>query len=217
MKDTPRHKALRKRLIQQIIIEGIKDKNVIDAMSNVPRHFFIGDTFSPELAYSNRPLPIGKGQTISQPYTVAFQTELLEVKPGNKVLEIGTGSGYQAAILAEMGADVYSIERIKELAEKAKTTLQHLGYNVKIKIGDGTKGWKEFAPYDRIIVTAGAPKVPQSLLEQLKIGGILVIPTGTRALQNMLKIIKTGQNQFKRIKAGPFSFVPLIGEEGWSS
>ncbi len=215
MKDSPRHIALRKLLVKELQDSGIKDGNVLNAIANVPRHFFVGGTFSPAIIYSNRPLPIGNGQTISQPYTVAKQTELLEVKPGMKVLEIGTGSGYQAAILAYLGANVYSVERIPELAEKARKTLQKLGFNVKIKVGDGTKGWEEFAPYDRIIVTAGAPDIPKSLLEQLKTGGIMVIPAGTLNSQKMWKIVKTSPTTYSKIDVGNYTFVPLIGEEGW--
>lgn len=198
----------------QLRKRGIKDERVLQAFMKVPRHKFVRpqDIWR---AYDDYPLPIGYGQTISQPYMVAIMTELLELKGDEVVLEIGTGSGYQAAILAELARQVYTIERIPELARKAESVLKELGYdNVKVIVGDGSKGLPEYAPYDRIIVTAAAPKPPQPLLMQLKDNGRLVIPIGTRKLQDLVRITKVG-NEFKTENFGPCLFVPLIGEEGW--
>ncbi|MCS3920682.1 protein-L-isoaspartate(D-aspartate) O-methyltransferase [Candidatus Fervidibacter sacchari] len=198
----------------QLRRRGIKDERVLQAFLKVPRHKFVRpqDMWH---AYEDYPLAIGYGQTISQPYMVAIMTELLELKGHERVLEIGTGSGYQAAILAELAKEVFTIERIPELAKKAEKVLRELGYNnVKVIIGDGSKGLPEFAPYDGIIVTAAAPKLPQPLLEQLKDGGRLVIPVGSRKLQDLLRITRIG-NEFKTENFGPCLFVPLIGEEGW--
>lgn len=198
----------------QLRRRGIKDERVLQAFLKVPRHKFVRpqDVWH---AYEDYPLAIGYGQTISQPYMVAIMTELLELKGDERVLEIGTGSGYQAAILAELAKEVFTIERIPELAQRAEKTLQELGYsNVKVVVGDGSKGLPEYAPYDAIIVTAAAPKPPQPLLEQLKDRGRLVIPVGTRRLQDLLRITKIG-NEFKTENFGPCLFVPLIGEAGW--
>ena len=200
----------------QLRRRGIKDERVLQAFLKVPRHKFVRpqDIWH---AYEDYPLSIGYGQTISQPYMVAIMTELLELKGDERVLEIGTGSGYQAAILAELAKEVFTIERIPELAKKAEKVLQELGYNnVKVVVGDGSKGLPEFAPYDGIIVTAAAPKPPQPLLEQLKDGGRLVIPVGSRKLQDLLCITRIG-NEFKTENFGPCLFVPLIGEEGWKA
>ena len=200
----------------QLRKRGIKDERVLKAFLKVPRHKFVRpqDIWH---AYEDYPLSIGYGQTISQPYMVAIMTELLELKGHERVLEIGTGSGYQAAILAELAKEVFSIERIPELAQKAEKVLQELGYNnVKVIVGDGSKGLPEFAPYDGIIVTAAAPKPPQPLLEQLKDGGRLVIPVGSRKLQDLLRITRIG-DEFKTENFGPCLFVPLIGEEGWKA
>lgn len=198
----------------QLRRRGIKDERVLQAFLKVPRHKFVRpqDIWH---AYEDYPLSIGYGQTISQPYMVAIMTELLELKGDERVLEIGTGSGYQAAILAELAKEVFTIERIPELARKAEAVLQELGYtNVKVIIGDGTKGLPEYAPYDAIIVTAAAPRPPQPLLEQLKDGGRLVVPVGTRKLQDLFRITRIG-NEFKTENFGPCLFVPLIGEVGW--
>lgn len=216
MNDTPqnsRFKSERKEMVELIRNRGVKDENLLRAMLRVPRHLFVNELFITR-AYDDSALPIGMSQTISQPYTVAVMTEALEVKKGSKILEIGTGSGYQAAILAEMGARVYTIERYIELLNNARKTLEKLGYQVVSKCGDGTIGWSEFAPYDGIIVTAAAPEVPQPLLSQLADGGILVIPIGDIDTQD-LHVIKKVKDKFeKRIIMG-FRFVPLIGKMGW--
>ncbi len=199
----------------QIEMRGIKDKRVLRAMMRVPRHLFVPEEYR-KRAYEDHPLPIGEGQTISQPYIVALMTSLLELKGDEKVLEIGTGSGYQAAILAELAGEVYSVERIPSLAIKAAETLEKLGYkNVHIKVGDGTLGWEENAPYDAIIVTAAAPKVPSSLIKQLKVGGRLVIPIGERFIQSLHRYIKGKDGNLKGEDFGGCVFVPLKGKEGW--
>ncbi|MFT5971244.1 MAG: protein-L-isoaspartate(D-aspartate) O-methyltransferase, partial [Flavobacteriales bacterium] len=163
-----------------------------------------------EYAYQNKAFPIGADQTISHPYTVAFQSELLDIKPGEKVLEIGTGSGYQTCVLLEMGAKVYTIERQKELFSSTKRLLPKLGYFAKVKYGDGYQGWPEFAPFDKVIVTAGAPYIPEALMEQLKIGGLLVIPVGSGAEQIMTAIVRLSETDFEKIEYDTFSFVPLL-------
>ena len=209
MKDTFRHKGLRQQLVELIKKKGISDGAVLSAINKVPRHLFMDSSFL-EFAYEDKPFPIGSGQTISQPYTVAFQTELLEIKKGEKVLEVGTGSGYQACILMEMGARVYTIERQKNLYIKTKNLLASMGYKPKsISYGDGYKGLPAFAPFDKIIVTAGAPYIPNELIEQLKPGGYLVIPVGVN-LQEMKRIIKLDENDIKEEKHGSFRFVPLL-------
>jgi protein-L-isoaspartate(D-aspartate) O-methyltransferase len=195
--------------------KGIKDEKLLEAIYKVPREKFISDALR-KYAYDDNALPIECHQTISQPFTVAYMTQALDVKAGHKVLEIGTGSGYQTAILSEMGAYVYTVERIKHLAITAKELLFNLGYNFQIKFGDGTMGWEEYAPYDRIIVTAGAPAVPQPLIQQLKNEGKMVIPVGSRDTQKLYEIIKMG-NDAEYIVHERFKFVPLIGEEGWNT
>ena len=209
----------RKELIAELIKWGIKDNNVLDAFYKVKRELFVPDEMK-KYAYENKALPIESNQTISQPYTVAFMTELLGVKKGMKILEIGTGSGYQAAILSELGAIVYSIERIENLFNISKTILEKLNYNIKLKCGDGSLGWTEYSPYDGIIVTAAAPKVPQVLLDQLKINGVLVIPVGDKSVQQMHKVKKnidnTGKEEFVKSVHSSFQFVPLIGKEAWN-
>lgn len=212
--DSYRHKGMRKNLVKDVRAKGITDENVLKALEKVPRHFFLDDAFL-EIAYEDRAFSIGEGQTISQPYTVAYQTELLHIKKNDKVLEIGTGSGYQTCVLLEMGAKVYTIERIKALHDKAKQLLPRMGYHARFFYGDGTKGLKAYAPYDKIIVTAGAPVVPEALLSQLSIGGILVIPVGDDKIQTMLCIQRTGENEYNRLELDTFRFVPLIGDEGW--
>lgn len=205
---------LRKQMVEtQLIPRGIKDKKVIEAFLKVPREEFVPEEMK-KYAYDDTPLPIGKGQTISQPYMVALMTELLQLKGGERVLEIGTGSGYQAAILAEIGCEVYSVERIPELAERAKKILQKFGYNVKIKVGDGTVGWQEWAPYDGIIVTAGGPKIPDALIEQLKEGGRLVMPVGDMYFQDLIRVTKIRGKLYKE-NFGGCQFVPLKGKNGW--
>lgn len=213
--DNPKFKKRRRRLVQALADKGIKDQRVLDAFNVVPRHVFV-DTALQDRAYKDTALPIGKDQTISQPYTVARQTELLEVQPGEKVLEIGTGSGYQAAILCELGANVYTVERHDKLYKKAKSTLKELGYSVHAKLGDGTLGWSAYDPYDAIVVTAGAPVVPEDLVEQLNINGRLVVPVGDDKRQEMVRIIKIREDEFEEEHFSDFKFVPLIGEKGWN-
>jgi len=205
----------REAMVQyQIKNRGVKAERVLAAMQTVPRHRFLPKGLQ-ELAYGDHPVRIGRGQTISQPYIVALMTELLDVKPDHKVLEVGTGSGYQAAILAELAEEVYTLERFPELAESAKGMLNDLGYqNIHVLVGDGTMGYPPAAPYDRIVVTAAAPKVPDPLLEQLNQGGRLVIPVGSRYLQH-LEIWDRDQEKFKKSVNVPVVFVPLVGEEGW--
>ena len=212
MKDTFKHKGMRQQLVEVVRNKGIMDENVLSALGKVPRHLFMDSGFL-DHAYQDKAFPIAADQTISQPYTVAFQTELLQVKKGDKILEIGTGSGYQAAILCEMGAKVYSIERQLELFKSTSKFLPTLGYRVKKLIfGDGYKGLKEEAPFDGIIVTAGAPFVPKPLLSQLKIGGRLVIPVGTD-VQVMTLFIRKGEKDFEQHEFGEFRFVPLLEDK----
>ena len=210
--DSNRHKGLRNQLVTTIRNKGIKNKKVLDAMSKVPRHLFMDSGFV-DFAYQDKPFPIGADQTISQPYTVAFQTELLEVQPGHKILEIGTGSGYQTAVLIELKAEVYSIERQKELYTKAKRFLPKVGYvPKKLVYGDGYIGLTENAPFDGINVTAGAPYVPNALLGQLKIGGKLVIPVGDD-VQVMTVFTRTAEKKFEKLEYGDFRFVPMLKEK----
>ena len=207
-------KARLKMVEEQIIQRGIKDPRVIAAMKKVPRHLFVEEALQSQ-AYNDHPLPIGEKQTISQPYMVALMTEALQLKGKDKVLEIGAGSGYQTAILAEMAEKVFSIERIRSLAIKARQLLYELGYyNTEIKIFDGTFGWSEEAPFDAIIVTAGAPEIPQPLLDQLAIGGRLVIPIGDAYVQDLIRVTKTEQG-LKKEDLGGCRFVKLIGRYGW--
>ncbi len=214
MIDTYRHKGLRKQLAAVVAEKGIQDNAVLLAIESIPRHLFIPDNALHKFAYEDKPFPIGSNQTISQPYTVAFQTELLQIKKREKVLEIGTGSGYQTAVLLEVGAKVFSIERQKALFDRTKLLLPKLGYNTKLFYGDGYKGLPSFAPFDKIIVTAGAPYIPEDLLVQLKIGGIMIIPVGEGADQMMKKIVKTGENNYETEDLGVFRFVPLLKEKG---
>jgi len=214
MIDTYKDKGLRKRLIDELTHKGINDKKVIAAMLKVPRHFFMHTDFRTH-AYQDKAFRIAEGQTISQPYTVAFQTQLLQIEKGNKVLEIGTGSGYQASILLEMGAKLFTIERNEILYENATKLLDKLGYNATCVLGDGSLGCGNEAPFDKIIVTAGAPVVPKALIEQLKVGGILVIPVGDESVQKMHSIIKKSKTNYEEIILNDFSFVPLIGEQAW--
>jgi len=212
--DDYKHRGKRKALVDVIKMKGIKDPNVLDAIMKIPRHYFFDPAFL-EHAYQDKAFPIGAGQTISQPYTVAFQTELLKIKPGDKVLEIGTGSGYQACILLELKAKVFTIEYKKKLFQKAKKFLQTMGYKPYFALGDGTKGWKSQAPFDKILVTAGAPIIPPVLIDQLKLGGIMVIPVGDDRQQRMIRVIKTGSETIKKEEFNYFTFVPLLGEGGW--
>lgn len=213
-KDATRQNERERMVATQLIPRGIKDKRVLDAFRKVPRHEFIPGHVQ-YLAYKDHPLPIGCGQTISQPFMVASMTEQLALKGKEKVLEIGSGSGYQAAVLAELCDAVYSVERIAELAAYATENIKRAGYdNVTFFVGDGTKGWKKNAPYDGIIVTAGSPGVPETLIDQLKIGGKLVIPVGNEYSQVLTIVIKGERKNTKKELYGCM-FVPLIGEEGW--
>jgi protein-L-isoaspartate(D-aspartate) O-methyltransferase len=212
LKDTFKHKGLRQKLVNVLIAKGITNKDVLNAIGNIPRHLFMDSSFL-DHAYQDKAFPIAASQTISQPYTVAFQSELLQVKKGDKILEIGTGSGYQAAVLCELGAKVYSIERQQELFKKTSKFLPKLGYRPKKLIfGDGYKGLPEEAPFDSIIVTAGAPFVPKPLLSQLKIDGRLVIPVGDD-VQIMTLFIRNGVKEFEKHELGEFRFVPLLEDK----
>ena len=212
MTDSFKHKGLRNQLVETIKSKGISDLNVLNAIGNVPRHLFMDSSFI-DHAYQDKAFPISADQTISQPFTVAFQTELLKIKKGDKVLEVGTGSGYQAAVLCELGANVYSIERQGELYKKVINFLPSIKYYPKkIIYGDGYKGLEEEAPFDSIIVTAGAPFVPEALLNQLKIGGRLVIPVGEE-VQIMMLYTKISKEKFDIKEFGQFQFVPLLKEK----
>lgn len=212
MKDTPKHQGLRNQLAKLLEEKGISDKNVLEAIKKIPRHLFLNSSFE-DFAYQDKAFPIGAGQTISQPYTVAFQSQLLEVKKEHKILEIGTGSGYQTAVLCTMGAKVYTIERQNELFKTTSLLLPKLGIRPKyISFGDGYKGLPQYAPYDSIIVTAGAPFIPQPLLAQLKIGGKLVIPLGEKN-QIMTTLVRKNESQFEKHEFGEFRFVPLLEDK----
>ena len=208
--DTYRHKGLRKKLVDLIRDKGITDENVLSAMMNIPRHFFL-DTALQDIAYEDRAFPIAEGQTISQPYTVAYQTQLLEVKQYDKVLEIGTGSVYQAAVLAEMGAQVFTIERQRKLYEKNKNFILKSKYpNIKFFYGDGFEGLPTYAPFDKIVITAAAPLIPPKLVEQLKIGGKMVLPVDEGSHQRMLRITKNEDGSYEEEAFENFSFVPML-------
>lgn len=208
-KDTPRHQALRKRLVDGLKIKGIRDELVLAALNRVPRHLFMESGFI-NFAYKDQAFPIAAGQTISQPYTVAFQTHLLDIQKNEKVLEVGTGSGYQAAVLCEMGARVFTIERQRELYMKVHKFLPAIGYSPACFFGDGYKGLPSFAPFDKILVTAGANEIPEALIEQLKIGGKLVIPVGDHRKQQMIVLTRVSETDYKTEKKGGFKFVPLL-------
>jgi protein-L-isoaspartate(D-aspartate) O-methyltransferase len=209
MEDSFRHKGLRKKLVDELREKGILDENVLDAINQVPRHFFMESGFI-ELSYKDKAFPIDAGQTISQPYTVAYQTCLLEVKRHDRILEIGTGSGYQTAILAELGANIYTIERQHELYIKSQSFLPSLGYKVHFVYGDGYDGLPAYAPFDKILITAAIPDIPKSLLTQLKTGGRLVAPVGSDNLQLMTLVIRDSETEFKRSSHGSFVFVPML-------
>ncbi len=213
VEDNYKQRGLRNKLVKKLRQKGIKDEAVLAAIGKVPRHAFFEDALLNH-AYEDKAFPIGEGQTISQPYTVAFQSEKLEAKPGKKILEIGTGSGYQAAILLELGATVYTIEYNRKLFERTKNFLPALGYKPYFIHGDGSKGYPMRAPYDGIIVTAGAPGVPDALVSQLNENGILILPVGDREKQMMLKIVKKNGKLYKE-EFENFAFVPLLGEQGW--
>jgi protein-L-isoaspartate(D-aspartate) O-methyltransferase len=210
MEDSNRHKGMRKRLAEKLYEKGIRDENVLSAIQAIPRHFFLDKAFE-EHAYEDKAFPIDEQQTISQPYTVAYQTELLQVKKREKILEIGTGSGYQSAVLAVLGVRLYTIERHELLHQKAKKMFKTLGLlGIRSYFRDGYKGLGEFAPFDKIIVTAGASEVPAPLKEQLKVGGILVIPVGNEIHQKMLKITRLNKTDFQEEVLSNFRFVPLL-------
>jgi len=209
MEDTTKYQGLRRQLKEQLREKGISTESVLEAIGAVPRHFFMDPSLI-NFAYEDQAYPIAASQTISQPYTVAFQTELLEVLPKHKILEIGTGSGYQTAVLLHLGAHLYTVERQQELYKKSKLLFSKLRlFPKKMVFGDGYKGWVENAPYDRILVTAGAPEVPKSLLQQLKIGGKLVIPIGDKE-QQMIRYTRTAEKVFDKETFGTFRFVPLL-------
>ena len=214
MEDTYKDRGARKRLIQELRTKGIVDEKVLGAMLKIPRHFFIQPEFRSH-AYQDKAFKIDAGQTISQPYTVAYQTQLLQIEPSDKVLEVGTGSAYQSIILLELGVNLFTIERQEELFKKAHARISKFGYQATCILGDGSKGYMEAAPYDKIIVTAGAPVLPDSLINQLKVGGILIIPIGDSKIQKMHSIVKTSVATFEEITLENFKFVPLIGEQAW--
>jgi protein-L-isoaspartate(D-aspartate) O-methyltransferase len=209
MEDSYRHKGLRKRLVEELSEKGIKDEKLLTAIGKVPRHVFMDSSFI-NFSYKDKAFPIGAGQTISQPYTVAFQTELLQLEEGDKVLEVGTGSGYQAAILLEMGARVFTIERHKILNLKSQALLTKLGYRPNFFYGDGFEGLPTYAPFDKIIITAATSEMPENLLLQLKIGGRMVMPFGERNRQTMKLIIKNADNDYQTSEHGSFIFVPML-------
>ncbi|MEQ6117949.1 protein-L-isoaspartate(D-aspartate) O-methyltransferase [Reichenbachiella sp. MALMAid0571] len=215
MTDSYKHKGMRRSLVRILKEKGITDDAVLNAIGRIPRHYFFDQVFEGH-AYQDKAFPIGEGQTISQPYTVAFQTSLLEVKPKAKILEIGTGSGYQACVLQELGVNLFTIEYNKVLYARTKAFLPKMGYNPRFFVGDGSKGLRAHAPYDGIIVTAGAPTVPDALVKQLKIGGKLVIPVGDKSTQKMLRITKIAEDQVEQEEFDNFSFVPLLGDKGWN-
>lgn len=206
----------RRRMVKQLVARGICDGRVIEAMQKIPRHLFVEEAMAAQ-AYSDSSLPIGDRQTISQPYTVALMTELLQLQGTEKILELGTGSGYQAAILATLGGRVYTVERLRTLGLRARKVLDSIGlYNVNIRMGDGTIGWPEEAPFDAIVVTAGAPEIPPQLLEQLNFGGRLVIPIGTQSEQTLVRVTRTGEGEFVREDFEQCRFVKLVGKQGWT-
>jgi len=209
MTDSYRHQGLRRQLVNGLKQKGIEDPRVLEAIDKVPRHLFMDSSFL-EFAYQDKAFPIASGQTISQPYTVAFQTELLKVEKGMKVLEIGTGSGYQACVLYEMGARVFTVERQINLYKKVKSFFNKYGYKIKVFHGDGYRGLPSFAPFDRIIITAAVPEIPGALKTQLKTGGILVAPVGGQGYQTMMRLVKHSETDFEEEHHGGFVFVPML-------
>ena len=210
MEDSYKHKGLRQNLVEELKRKGIKDQNILFAIATIPRHYFLDKAFA-EWAYKDTAFPIEADQTISQPYTVAVQTQLLSVEKGDKILEVGTGSGYQACILSELGAKVYTIERQEKLFKKTNRLLEKMGFGrIRTLFGDGYKGAPRFAPFDKILVTAGALDVPEALLAQLKIGGCLVIPVGEGSVQEMKRITRVSETKFKNENFGKFKFVPFL-------
>jgi protein-L-isoaspartate(D-aspartate) O-methyltransferase len=216
LQDTYKLKGQRAQLVKELKKIGISSPKVLKAIEAVPRHFFFPKDFL-DKAYENIAFPIGKGQTISQPFTVAMQTQLLDIQPGDKVLEIGTGSGYQSAVLKVMGAQVYSIETVEALHKSAKVLFTKLGLDIATIYGDGSKGLAELAPFDKIIMTAAAPSLVESLTSQLKVNGKLVAPVGSIAVQNMILVTRNGDNDYTKTSHGKFNFVPLTGTHGWST
>lgn len=210
IEDTFLHQGQRKKLVATLREKGIKNEEVLEVIGKIPRHVYFDKVFHNKFAYEDVAFPIGAGQTISQPFTVAFQSDLLEITKGTKVLEIGTGSGYQTAVLCELGAKVYTIERQRELFVKTKRLLHDMNYRAQAFFGDGFIGKDVFAPYDRIIITCGAPHIPEELVKQLKIGGRMVIPLGEGDKQIMTLIVKTGENTIEKTEFGEFSFVPML-------
>jgi protein-L-isoaspartate(D-aspartate) O-methyltransferase len=209
MQDTFKYKGMRKKLINELREKGISQESILDAFDRVPRHYFLDNAFA-EQAYSNMPFQIGSGQTISHPYTVAFQTQLLNIERGDKILEIGTGSGFQTSILCALGAKVFSIERHKPLHLKAKSILQKLDFTPRLSFGDGYKGLPLFAPFDKVLITCGAPKIPEDIVDQLKIGGVMIIPIGEGDKQEMKRITKVSETNLEIEEFGVFSFVPML-------
>ncbi|MFT6502685.1 MAG: protein-L-isoaspartate(D-aspartate) O-methyltransferase [Crocinitomicaceae bacterium] len=209
MIDSFKYQGMRRQLVRELSDRGIKSKQVLDCFEAIPRHYFLDNAFA-EQAYSNTAFQIGSGQTISHPYTVAFQTELLDIQKGEKILEIGSGSGFQTCVLCEMGAKVFSIERHKELHLKAKNIVRHLKYNARLSFGDGYKGLPTFAPFDKIIITCGAPDIPEELVNQMKIGGVMIIPIGEGVEQQMKKIVKVSDSEITIEDFGVFKFVPML-------
>lgn len=209
MIDSYRHKGMRNALVEEIEKKGITDVSVLKAIGKIPRHAFLDSSFD-RFAYNDVAFPIGSGQTISQPYTVAFQSQLLEITPGEKILEVGTGSGYQACVLVELGAKVYSIERQKKLHDKTSKFLDSLGYRLNMFYGDGYAGLPTYGPFDKIIITAGAPEIPKKLLLQLKIGGWMVVPIGGDDGQIMTKVTRVKEMVFEQETFGEFAFVPML-------
>jgi len=216
LNDTYRHKGMRRKLVKLLRAEGISDESVLEAIDRVPRHLFLDNAFV-DFAYKNQAFPIGSDQTISHPFTVAFQTQLLELKLNDKVLEIGTGSGYQCSVLMEMGVKVFSIERHRSLHMKSKKMLNSLGYFPKVFFGDGYKGQPSYAPFDKIIITAAAPFIPEDLKQQLKVGGFMIIPLGESEKQEMQRLTKVSETEFKIETYGEFSFVPMLQDKSFKS
>jgi protein-L-isoaspartate(D-aspartate) O-methyltransferase len=214
LNDTYRHKGMRRKLVELLRSKGISDEAVLEAIDRVPRHLFLDNAFI-NFAYKNQAFPIGSDQTISHPFTVAFQTQLL--KPNDKVLEIGTGSGYQCSVLMEMGVKVLSIERHRSLHMKSKKMLNSLGYFPKVFFGDGFKGQPSYAPFDKIIITAAAPFIPEDLKKQLKVGGFMIIPLGESEKQEMQRLTKVSETEFKIETYGEFSFVPMLQDKSFKS
>lgn len=214
--DTYRHRGQRRTLVEELRRKGIRDERVLGALLSVPRHTFFEQAFQAH-AYQDKAFPIGEGQTISQPYTVAYQTELLRVAPTHKVLEIGTGSGYQCCVLLELTPHVFSIEYQPVLFERTRRRLAHLHRPARLFCGDGSLGLPEHAPFDRILVTAGSPTLPRPLLQQLRVGGCLVIPVGDAHVQRMVRVTRESDQEFVREEFEDFRFVPLLGQAGWAS